>query len=113
MLMNRAIICQAEDFAGIMWCGRCNMSWPINATDDEVPHCKPKPDPPVTLAEMIAALERQVRIDIGSQIAMVKAGLRDGPDLPTLRRCTVLRRIATLLERLQAEPGLIERLREG
>jgi hypothetical protein len=44
---------------------------------------------------------------------MVKAGLRAGPDLPTLRRCAVLRRIVTLLERVKAEPGLIDRLREG
>jgi hypothetical protein len=106
-------ICHAEDFYGTMWCGRCNISWPTGAAGDDAPDCKPKADPPITLGEMITVAHSQANADIGSQVAMVKAGLRAGPDLPTLRKCTVLRRIVTLLERVKAEPGLIDRLREG
>lgn len=106
-------ICQAEDFSGTMWCGRCRLSWAADARGDAVPDCKPKADPPITLAEMIAVAHWQAHADIGSQIALVTAGMRQAPDMPTLRKCAVLRRIVTLLERMKAEPGLIERLREG
>jgi hypothetical protein len=106
-------VCQAEDFSGTMWCGRCNLSWPTAARGDGVPDCRDEPEPAITLSEMIQVVGCQAHADTGSQIALVKAGLRSVPDLPTLRRCAVLRRIGTLLERLQAEPGLIERLREG
>jgi hypothetical protein len=61
---------------------------------------------------MIEVVDRFAHACIGSQVAMVKAGVRAVPDVRTLRKCAVLRRIGTLLERLQAEPGLIERLRE-
>lgn len=106
-------ICQAEDFSGAMWCGRCALSWPSSAKGDAVPDCRDKPDPPITLTEMINVAGGQAHADVGSQVALVKAGLRDVPDMPTLRRCAVLRRIVTLLERVKCEPGLVERLREG
>lgn len=105
-------VCQAENFSGTMWCGRCAMSWPTSATGDAAPDCRDKADPPITLGEMIFVAHAQAHADIGSQVALVKAGLRDAPDMPTLRRCAVLRRIVTLLERVKGEPGLIERLRE-
>lgn len=104
-------ICQAEDFSGTMWCGRCSLSWPTAAKGDAVPDCRAKPDPAITLTEMIETVHRQAHGDIGSQVALVKAGMRDAPDMPTLRRCSVLRRIVALLERVKGEPGLIERLR--
>jgi hypothetical protein len=79
-------ICQAEDFAGTMWCGRCNISWPTAAMGDAVPDCRDKPEPAVTLTEMIETVHCRAHTDIGSQVVLVKAGLRDGPDMPTLRR---------------------------
>jgi hypothetical protein len=106
-------ICQAEDFSGTMWCGRCNISWPTGATGDDVPDCKPKADPPITLGEMITVAHDQAHADIVSQVTMVNAGLRTAPDLITLRKCAVMQRIVTLLERVKGEPGLIERLRES
>ena len=110
--MSEKPLCQADDFAGTMCCGRCNLSWPTTAKGDDIPLCKDKADPPIKLSEMRDVVEARANDEVFSQIAIVKTGL-SAPMHDRLRRIAVLRAAAMLIEKLEQKPGLLRQVMEG
>jgi hypothetical protein len=104
-------VCQAENFNGTMWCGRCRLHWNA-AAPVSGPSCKPLADPPIGLAEMIGCLDDHVREGMASQVALVSSGLRSEPWGPALRKIAVFRAIAVLLERIRNDVDVVKRLRD-
>jgi hypothetical protein len=106
-------ICQADNFGGTLWCGRCRMHWDAGAQGDDIPHCKPKADPPIGLTEMIAALEEHVRDEMTSQVVLVRSGLRAEPWGPALRKTAVFRAVAVVLDQIRDDTDAMKRLRDA
>jgi hypothetical protein len=105
-------ICQADDYAGTMCCGRCNLTWPVTAKGDDIPHCKDKADPPITLSEMREVVSARANDEVFSQLAIVKIGL-GAPMRDRQRRIAVLRATGALIERCERDSEIMRRLREG
>src|SRR5579859_3259486 len=104
-------LCEAVEFLGChMACGRCGMSWD-GIQPERWPACKPKADPPITLAEMIVVARNLADAVIASQTACVAAGFRAEPYMPQLRQAAVLRATMQLLERVRDDKRVIEMLK--
>ena len=104
-------VCQAEEYAGRMVCGRCNLSW-ANAAESGR-GCKPKADPPIGLVEMHAVALGQAQSIIGSQHAAVNAEFRKEPYMPLLRQAAVMVAVAGLVERVRGDKRILELLGGG
>lgn len=104
------MICQAEEYAGRMVCGRCGLDWPKGAAGAAHPDCKDKADPPIRLTEMIAVAYGQARDIVGSQKACIAAEFRTTPFMPELRKAAVQVAIAETLERIKADEVIMGRL---
>lgn len=105
--------CQSETYGPRTYCGRCDLSWASNAKPDDIPLCKDKATPPISLDEIRNWLERQAQDEFYSQSAIVKAGISVAPDKRTLRKIAVLRAGVELIERCSGDAEIMRRLREG
>jgi hypothetical protein len=104
-------VCQAQEYAGRMWCGRCGTSWDVKSEADIGGACKPKADPPIGFAEMETTVRGQALAIIASQHAAVKAGFRGDPYLPELRKAAVLMAVAVILERVRGDERIMALLK--
>ncbi len=105
-------VCQAQEYAGRMWCGRCGTSWDVKDESDVAGACKPKAEPPIALAEMEQGARGAALAILGSQHAAVNAGYRREPYMPELRKAAVLMAAAALLERVRGDARIMELLKE-
>lgn len=106
-------ICQSETYGNRIYCGRCDLSWVVNATGDDVPSCQDKAHPPITLPEIKVTADRQSLNEAASLSAMVKAGIMVAPEKAALRRIAVFRAMVDLVERCEGDAEIMRRLREG
>ncbi len=111
MVTDPRPLCQAENYAGTYHCGRCDLSWPASANPDDIPLCRDKADPPITLAEIRKVIDARADDESFSQSAIVKTGL--GPPMrDRLRRIAVLRAGSMLIEKCERDAEIMRRLRE-
>ena len=102
-------ICQAIDFAGHMWCGRCRLDWLAAAKN--VPGCKPKADPPIGIPTMYEGLTAEAGRIADSQHAAIAAKLRTAPNESEMRRYAVLMAAAQLLAKIHQDKQIMELLK--
>lgn len=109
-MSREAFWCEAEEFAGLMFCGRCDLQG--GAVGPKGNGCLPKAKPPIGLAEMREVARAVAEREIGSQHAAVNAEFRKEPYMPALRQAAVLYAMAKLVERVEADKEFLERLRK-
>jgi hypothetical protein len=103
--------CQALDFHGTMWCGRCKLNWTTGVSN--APKCKPKADPPINIPEMYSTITGQAKNITDSQAALLAAKLRTEPYPGEMRRAAVLTAAGQLLERVYKYQQIMDLLKGG
>lgn len=117
--------CEAAQFGAVKVCGRCNLSWPALSAGPAV--CKPDPDPPIRLGELKAVADELARGIEARQRAVVKLreqlvaeGRADelvaqacagAPHMDELRKAAVLRGVCRIVDRIQGDQVIIDRLK--
>jgi hypothetical protein len=103
--------CQALDFDGTTWCGRCRQHWTTGVSNS--PPCKLTADPPIRIPEMVATLTGESQRKTDSQAACIAAKVRTEPYQPEMRKAAVLTAAAQLLDRVQGDKRIMELLKGG
>lgn len=106
-----AIDCEAFECGDRMVCGRCNHDWPGGFWSGEPLVCKPRPDPPIGIAEMAVACRMAAAQWVEGEQLAVKCEFRSVPSRTILRRATVISAAARTLERVKADDVIMGRLR--
>jgi hypothetical protein len=105
-------ICEAARFGGVHACGRCSLTWPASARGDDVPACKERPEPAITLPAMGQFLMARARQLEQSQAALVVAGDRAEPFMPALHEAAAYRAIDRLLALIHDDEDLRDLIRQ-
>jgi hypothetical protein len=105
-------VCQALDFNGRMYCGRCRLDWPAAAAEANVPRCKPKADPPIGITEMWLTLTAEAKRTTDSQHACIEMKFRTEPYQPEMRKAAVMIATAQLLEQVYRDERIMQLLKE-
>lgn len=101
--------CQALDFCGVTWCGRCRLNWTTGVAN--APKCKAKADPPIGIVEMHGMLMAQAKRVTDSQQACIALKFRTEPYQEEMRLAAVLMAAAQLLERVYKDEQIMELLK--
>lgn len=101
-------VCEAFACGPVMACGRCSLTWPVGAADDDVPACKAKPDPAISLPTIGRfAMARAHQLE-QSQAALVKSGDRVEPFMPALNEAAAYRAADRLLALINDDKQLFD-----
>jgi len=103
-------MCQALDFSGTTWCGRCRLNWSTGVSS--APACKPKADPPIGMTEMYGTLTGEAKRVTDSQDVCIKAKFRTEPDGGEMRKAAVIMAAAQLIERVYRDERIMALLKD-
>jgi hypothetical protein len=104
-------MCQALDFYGATWCGRCRLNWTTGVSN--APKCKPKADPPIGISEMYTTLTHEAKRLTDSQAVCIAAKFRTEPYQPEMRKAAVMIAAAQLLEQVYRDERIMQLLKAG
>lgn len=108
--MSEFKLCEAENFLGVLVCGRCAQHWPASAPIAERPECLPRAAPPITFAEMHQVVFSAARAAVNEQVVLCKSGAGFYPHMDVLRRAAVFYATARMIELIGGDIDLQARI---